>query len=149
MAIAYTHIFCVLKQQVSKIKRSIRYICEQSSIKHNRKEKKALIIYGAMVVVYITGWFNYFLFTLQDDLSINGAPSTPFWASVILLFLRLSTGIFNPILYTFLKQDFKIARKSLIRKRTESRKVYSRSEASFGLSSAFYRKDLDSIGFLS
>jgi hypothetical protein len=27
--------------------------------------------------------------------------------------------------------------------------VYSRSEASFGLSSAFYRKDLDSIGFLS
>lgn len=153
MALAYTHIFCVLRRQINKIKRSIRYICEESTLKHDRKERRALLIYGAMILVYITGWFNYFLMALQEDLSQSTSHSYPIWVSVILLFLRLSTGIFNPILYTFLKQDFRIARKSLrifsFRTNSCSRNGYPRSETTFGFSSAGYKKGFDEIQFLN
>ncbi|XP_031553155.1 histamine H2 receptor-like [Actinia tenebrosa] len=153
MALAYTHIFCVLRRQINKIKRSIRYISEESKLKHEWKERRALLIYAAMIVLYITGWFNYFLLSLQEDLSDNGPPSYPLWANVILLFLRLSTGIFNPILYTFLKQDFRTARKSLniclFRKPSCSSNGYSQSEATFGFSSAVYKKDVEAIQFLN
>lgn len=153
MAVAYTHIFCVLRRQINKIKRSIRYICEESTLKHDRKERRALFIYGAMIILYITGWFNYFLMALQEDLSDSESHTYPLWAIIILLFLRLSTGIFNPILYTFLKQDFKAARKSLricyFRKPACSRNAYSRSESTFGFSSAIYKKDVDAILFLN
>jgi len=112
MAIAYGHIFCVLRNQIAKIKRGLRHVSEHSIERHNWKEKRALLVYGAMIIVFVTGWFNYFFLTLQDDLQLKGFPTPP-WANVMLLFLKNSTGILNPILYTFLKQDFKNARQSL------------------------------------
>ena len=112
MTVAYGHIFFVLRRQIEKIKRGIRHLSEQTLERHNWKERKALLIYGAMIIVFVIGWFNYFFLTLQDDLKLKGLP-TPLWANIILLFLKNSTGILNPILYTYLKQDFRKARRTL------------------------------------
>lgn len=112
MAIAYGHIFCVLRHQIAKIKKGVSHLSEHTRERHNWKERKALLIYGAMILVFVTGWFNYFLLTLQDDLQLKSFD-TPLWAYIVLLFLKNSTGILNPILYTFLKQDFRNARKTL------------------------------------
>jgi len=111
MAVAYTHIFYTLKKHCKRIKREVSHLSSECIKRNAKKERKALVIYGAMICLFIVGWFNYFFNTLQEDLgNRSGIPS---WADAILILLRFSTGFLNPLLYTFLKQDFRRARKSL------------------------------------
>lgn len=110
MAVAYIHIFYTLRKHCKRIKRDVSHLSSECMEHNAKKERKALIIYGAMICVFIVGWFNYFFRSLQEDLG-NGY-GIPLWADGILIPLRFSTGFFNPLLYTFLKQDFRRARKS-------------------------------------
>lgn len=111
MSVAYVHIFYTLRKHVDRIKREVSHLSSQCMERNARKERKALVIYGAMICVFVVGWFNYFFNSLQEDL--GNRTGIPFWADVILLFLRFATSLLNPLLYTFLKQDFRRARKSL------------------------------------
>jgi len=111
MAVAYIHIFYTLKKHCKQIRREVSHLSSECMKHSAKKERKALIIYGAMICVFIVGWFNYFFSTLQEDLGHRAG--IPLWADAILILLRFSTGFFNPLLYTFLKQDFRRARKSL------------------------------------
>ena len=111
MAVAHIHIFYTLRKHCKRIKRDVSHLSSECMERNAKKEQKALIIYGTMICVFIVGWFNYFFYTLQDDL--GNRSRIPWWADTILLLLRFSTGFFNPLLYTFLKQDFRQARKSL------------------------------------
>ena len=105
------HIFYTLRKHVDRIKREVSHLSSQCMERNERKERKALVIYGAMICVFVVGWFNYFFNSLQEDL--GNRAGIPFWADMILLFLRFATSLLNPLVYTFLKQDFKRARKSL------------------------------------
>lgn len=111
MAVAYIHIFYTLRKHCKRIKREVSHLSSECMERNAKKERKALIIYGAMICVFIVGWFNYFFNSLQEDL--GNRTGIPLWADAILLLLRFSTGFFNPLLYTFLKQDFRRARKSI------------------------------------
>ena len=111
MAVAYIHIFYTLKKHCKRIKRDVSHLSSECIERNAKKERKALVIYGAMICVFMVGWFNYFFNSLQDDL--GNRSEIPLWADAILILLRFSTGFFNPLLYTFLKQDFRRARKSL------------------------------------
>ena len=113
MIFSYTVILYTVKRHVSKISRSISHVSTDSRRRHRRKERNALLIFVAMIAVFVIGWFNYFFSGLQDDLGNRNA--FPFWADAFLLILRFSTGLLNPILYTFLKQDFKKACRSFKR----------------------------------
>ena len=112
MAVAYIHIFHTLRRHCKRIKRDVSHLSSECMVRNEKKERKALIIYGAMICVFIVGWFNYFFNSLQEDL--GNRSEIPRWADAILILLRFSTGLFNPLLYTFLKQDFRRARKSLL-----------------------------------
>lgn len=131
MAVAYIHIFYTLRKHCKRIKRDVSHLSSECMQRNARKERKALIIYGAMICVFIVGWFNYFFNSLQEDL--GNRTEIPLWADVILLLLRFSTGLLNPLLYTFLKQDFRRARKSLdvfgSRKRTFRRSTFRSSSS--------------------
>ncbi|XP_022793889.1 alpha-2Da adrenergic receptor-like [Stylophora pistillata] len=131
MGVAYFHIFYTQRKHCERIKRDVSPISSQCTQRNAKKERKALVIYSAMICVFIIGWFNYFFNSLQDDL--GNKTGIPLWADVILLILRFSTGLLNPLLYTFLKQDFRRARKSICasRKRTWS---YRRSTFTSSLS---------------
>ena len=120
MGVAYIHIFNTLRKHCKQIRRDVSHLSSQCMQHNARKERKALIIYSAMMCVFIIGWFNYFFNSLQEDL--GNRTGIPFWADAILLILRFTTGLLNPLLYTFLKQDFRRARKSISasRKRTSS-----------------------------
>jgi hypothetical protein len=72
-------------------------------------EGRAMVVFGLMLVTFVLGWFPYFILTFLEDLGISHNASSVFW-----LFLRFSTSLINPLLYTFLKMDFK---KALRRKR--------------------------------
>ena len=131
MGVAYIHIFYTLRKHVERIKRDVSHLSSQCMQRNARKERKALLVYGAMICVFIVGWFNYFFNSLQENL--GNRAGIPFWPDVILLFLRFTTGLLNPLLCTFLKQDFRRERKPIElfgwRKRT-----YRRSEFKSSLS---------------
>ena len=111
MVFAYGHIFHTLRRHCKNIKRDISHLQDGSAERYRQKERRAIMIYGTMLIVFVIGWFNYFLTTLQDDL--GGGHALPLWASALLMFLRFSTSFLNPLLYTFLKYDFKQARRSV------------------------------------
>ncbi|EDO37637.1 predicted protein [Nematostella vectensis] len=112
MTIAYVKIFVALKRQLDKIKRHVGHISSKCNDRHNRKERKAILIYTLMIIVYVVGWFNYFFHTLRLDFGLT-PTSLPLGVELLFVYLKFSTGLLNPILYSFLKQDFKRARKSL------------------------------------
>ena len=111
MTVAHIHIFYTLRKHCKRIKRDVSHLSSECMEKNAKKERRALIIYGTMICVFIVGWFSYFFRTLQNDL--GNRSRIPLWAEAILILLKFSTGFFNPLLYTFFKQDFRRARKSL------------------------------------
>lgn len=141
MAVAYLHIFYTLRKHVQAIKRDVSHLSSKCMARNARKERKALLIYGAMICVFVLSWFNYFFASLQEDL--GNRTGIPFWADVILLFLRFSTNLLNPLLYTFLKRDFRRATKSI--QFFGLRKKYNRRTTSFSSSFSTRRTNLSSV----
>ena len=114
---AFTRIFCVLRRHSQDIAKQTAHLRPNSKTPRQTKmkERRATVIYASMILVYIIGWFSYFLLTLLHDLAPEDSLSIPAWADTILMFCRFATSLVNPVLYTFFKQDFKQAISSLRR----------------------------------
>lgn len=105
------HIFSFIHKE-SKM----RYALTQGKVLHKtekqrrkrRNDRKAAIIYALMTFVFAFGWFPYFIITLLTDLD-HMTSSFPFSVEIIMLVLKFSTALINPLLYTFFKNDFKKA----------------------------------------
>ncbi|XP_031560377.1 histamine H2 receptor-like isoform X1 [Actinia tenebrosa] len=121
MIFIYSKIFTVLRIQIKKIKRhnipeSLQANKVSEDVASKRSEHRAVLVFALMIITFVLGWFPYFIFTVLYDLGIE-VPAAEFW-----LFLRFATSLMNPLLYTFLKTDFK---KALIgRIRSESQRFY-------------------------
>ena len=81
----------------------------------NRKQndRKALMIYAIMTVTFVLGWFPYFITTLLGDLGYI-TSKFPFAANVIMVVLKFSTALINPLLYTFFKADYRKALQAML-----------------------------------
>lgn len=117
MIFIYSKIFTVLQRQIKSIKRhntpTFAETNNTSEDAHSkRSERRAVLVFALMIITFVLGWFPYFIFTFLGDLGIEVPTSrSGFW-----IFLRFATSLMNPLLYTFLKTDFKYA----IRRRTRS-----------------------------
>ena len=89
---------------------------KQERLKRKQNDSKALIIYAVMTVTFVLGWFPYFIMSLLQDLDY----SVHFTVQIILLFLKLSTALINPLLYTFFKTDFRKALQAMLEKDNRS-----------------------------
>lgn len=89
---------------------------KQERLKRKQNDSKALIIYAVMTVTFVLGWFPYFIMSLLQDLDYF-VHST---VQIILLFLKLSTALINPLLYTFFKTDFRKALQAMLEKDNRS-----------------------------
>ena len=85
---------------------------KQDREKRRRNDRKALIIYAVMTITFVIGWFPYFIISLLND--IKPEYPIPFAAGIILLSLKFSTALINPLLYTFFKTDFRKALQDLL-----------------------------------
>ena len=107
MAVAYAHVFLILRRQLKNIERLNNHLIKPKK-RQKYTERKAVAIFSTMIVAFALCWFAYFLASLKQDLNFETAE-VPQWVDIVLLFMRFGTGLLNPVLYTFFKEDFKRA----------------------------------------
>ena len=94
--------------------------CRDASQRKVRNDKKCLIIFALMAVIYLACWLPWFVLSLYFSLWFPLSQQT--WevlenlAQVFGIF-RFVTSAVNPVLYTFFKRDFLDAFKMIILKR--------------------------------
>lgn len=78
-------------------------------------EKRCLILFVCMAMVYLVCWLPWFvlmlLYRVYDEEDQLETPSHVF------VLVRYATSIINPVLYTFFRRDFRLALKSLFRRK--------------------------------
>lgn len=113
------HIFSFIRKE-----KKMRHNLTQGKLLQNtekkqgkgRHDRKAAIIYAIMTIVFALSWFPYFIITLLFDLGLI-TSAFPFAVHIIMVVLKFSTALINPLLYTFFKNDFKNALQGMMRTR--------------------------------
>lgn len=111
-------IFCFIRKE-RKLRRTRTggispYGKKDKRQRKRENERKAVIIYTLMTVTFVFGWFPYFIITLLMDLRLVSADSIPVALSYAFVFMKFGAALVNPLLYTFLKADFRKAFNSLM-----------------------------------
>ena len=114
MVAVYTKIFVQLRRHANEIHKETSDGNSSSRVHAGRRrlnEKKIASLFVSMIAVFIFGLFFYFLWAIVDDLEeLYEYPIFPpkeMNAIVIwIIFFRFLTALCNPILCTFIKQDF-------------------------------------------
>ena len=109
--VAFARIFFIIKQGAkSRMKMSAHV---RKSFTHRRKqrknEKRSLLVYLTMLVCFMFGWFPYFFLTLLMDIDYSLVKDIPYWINVTFLFMKISSSLIDPLLFTFFKSDFQKA----------------------------------------
>lgn len=118
LAGAYVRIFLVLRSQLKKIRRQVSHITKTRRVRQKRGQKRAVTIFGSMILAFILGWFSYFLSGIlyDENIEIRVPPAV----NTVLLFMRFGTSLINPLLYTLFKEDFRNVLKSYIWKNPQT-----------------------------
>lgn len=112
LAVAYSRIFLILRAQLKRIRRQATHVRVSRGARQKRGQKRAVTILGSMILAFILGWCSYFLSSILLD--ENLLMHLPHAVNVTLLFLRYSTSLFNPLLYTLFKGDFRNVLRSYV-----------------------------------
>ena len=112
---AFIRIYVIMKQSKKSRQNLIssRNSNKMKQKKKRRNVKRSLIVYFVMLVCFACAWFPYFFLTLLIDLDNSIMTRIPQWISVMFLFLKVSSALFNPFLFTFFKADFQRALKQM------------------------------------
>ena len=81
-------------------------------------EKRCLILFALMATFFLACWLPWFILTLfhriKHDIKVDNLEIP----SHVFVLVRYTSSIFNPLLYTFFRRDFKTALKSFLKKKT-------------------------------
>jgi len=94
--------------------------CREGSRQKARNDKKCLIIFALMAIIYLACWLPWFILSLYFSLWFPlGQESLEILSNLAQVFgiFRFVTSVVNPVLYTFFKRDFLDAFKLLILKK--------------------------------
>ena len=109
---AFIRIFVIMKQS-KKSRQHLTTWSNRNKVQQKRKQrrnvKRSLIVYFVMLLCFACAWFPYFFLALLIDLENSLMTRIPQWISVMFLFLKVSSALFNPFLFTFFKADFQRA----------------------------------------
>lgn len=112
MGVVYTRIFISLRRHSNRIHSDLSGGSASRVNAGRRKvnEKKIALLFIAMITVFICGLFFYFLWALMEDMEVAGlysiSPKAMNMIVTSIIFFRFLTALCNPLLCTFMKQDF-------------------------------------------
>ena len=107
MLFFYVRMFKVIHHQAKQIRKLNNIQETHGSRKHLVAEKRAITIFALMLSIFTCCWSTWYIGLLQDYLSKDVFYAIPSVWLLVFDFLRFSTSLINPMLYTFLKQDFR------------------------------------------
>ena len=137
---AFIRIYVIMKHS-KKLRENLITVRNDDKVqkkkKHRGKVKRSLIVYFVMLMCFVFAWFPYFSLTLLIDLDNSLMMRIPHWVSVMFLFLKVSSALFNPFLFTFFKADFRRALQQMASRnwsgRSDATKEITRKTASYRL----------------
>ena len=110
MVFSFCRIFATLRAQLEQRNR-LQFPSVGVSLQRRNnkpaKERKAVLIFCSLTLSFFVCWFSYFLEGLRGDLGIE--LEIPLWVQCVLVILRFSTSLTNPLAYTLFKMDFRKA----------------------------------------
>lgn len=115
MVVVCSKMFITIRRQVQKIKRqSVRLDAATSSIniRSSYRQLRALLIFTLMLGLFAGSWVTWYIsiFQLYMNMSVFSEVSM-----AVFDFLRVGVSLINPLLYTFLKNDFREALMSFVK----------------------------------
>lgn len=109
MVYFYVRMFNVIHHQAQQIRKlnMVQQACGGHRGKQLDTEKRAITIFALMLGIFTCCWSTWYIGLLQDYLNKEDFYAIPVVWLMVFDFLRFSTSFINPMLYTFLKQDFR------------------------------------------
>lgn len=115
------HIFYLISQQKKRLRTLSNRTAVNRQLQRKRAQRRATIVYSSMSFSFAVNWFPYFFFAHLADAGSD--ISIPTWTHILFLFMKFSSGLIDPLLYTFFKTDFQAALKSLMFPRPKDNEV--------------------------
>ena len=122
LVLPYIFLIYAFTTMFKVINRSLAKSFSTKSAVHFRKridmngERKCLLLFVIMAFVFLLCWLPWYVTFLLVQLDQKFEPSTLAILSKVALVIRYLTSIINPLLYTFLKKDFRCALKNICKK---------------------------------
>lgn len=141
---AFIRIYVIMKQS-KKSRQNLTTLGNNNKVQRKKKQrrnvKRSLIVYFVMLVCFACAWFPYFFLTLLIDLDTSLMTRIPQWVNVMLFFLKVSSALFNPFLFTFFKADFQRALQQMASRnwsgRSDATKEITRKSGSYRSANRF------------
>ena len=111
----------------------------QSNKLRLHSEKKAAVTFAIMLAAFVFSWITWFMARIYEPI-VTGIDTAQF-----LTISRFLDPIFNPILYTFLKNDFRRAFLSLLRSKKQNNELLQMRLTRFhgqGTGTAYTHEDI-------
>ena len=106
MLFCFTRMFIVIRRQVKNIRKQAELAVDPRN-RSIATDKRALVIFASMLGIFVVCWLSWYITLFQVQLGKNAI--IPEKLADVLDFFRFGTSLFNPLLYTFLKHDFRRA----------------------------------------
>ena len=114
MIFCYVTIFLALRQQLRAIqKNSIPSYIRRSERRSHARERRAALIFVAMITIYIFCWLPYFLLDLQHQFGEEFFTLPSLIEYTLFYYPKFLNSLLNPLLYVFCKHDFRQAIRSM------------------------------------
>lgn len=119
MIFIYWRMFMIIRTQIKRIKEQ-NVTGFEENCKPLASERKAITIFALMLGVFMVCWLTWYMSLVSNYVEIFHV-AVPEVVHNLFDFLRFSTSLINPLLYTFLKSDFRKAFCCLIRSKCGGR----------------------------
>lgn len=128
MVVFYTRMFITIHRQVQKIRRqsvNLDVATSSSNFRSSHRQLRALVTFTIMLGLFAGSWVTWYISILQLYVNVSVLPEV---SMEIFDFLRVAVSLINPLLYTFLKNDFREVLVSFLKcKRTNLRDLTSQA----------------------
>lgn len=131
MVFCYVRMFIALRQQLRSMERNSVPSFERQDDRSHARERRAALIFIAMITIYIVCWLPYFMLNFQHEFGNDFFTLSTAVEYVFFYYPKFLNSLLNPLLYVFGKHDFRQVIHTF-RRRKEDRSISLSLQNTFG-----------------